>query len=175
MTSATTLLGEKSATLIHPFLPGQLLSCTVGPLRKPGKQERTGQPSMTSWVPAFLCAGHTGMVKGMKESNDEGIASHIGPESCAAARKSHGEALTGVGAGQVLSRERGKLRDADAVGRGGRRNPARRYRETRRSPARSETLRTRGITMHGNREIRGLPAVTGTAGRDGKPKGKSRR
>ena len=128
-----------------------------------------------SWLPGFLCAGHTGMVKGMKESNDEGIASHIGPESCAAARKDHGEALTGVRAGQVLSRERGRLRDADAVGIGGRRNPRRRYRKTLRSPARSETLRTHGITMHGNREIPGLPAVTGTAGRGGKPKGEIRR
>jgi len=130
---------------------------------------------LSSWSPGFLCAGHTGMVKGMKESNDEGIASHIGPESCAAARKSHGEALTGVRAGRVLSRESGRLRDADAVGIGGRQNPRRRYRKTLRSPARSETLRTHGITMHGNREIPGLPAVTGTAGRDGKPKGESRR
>ena len=129
----------------------------------------------SSCFPGFLCAGHTGMVKGMKESNDEGIASHIGPESCAAARKDHGEALTGVRAGQVLSRERGRLRDADAVGIGGRRNPTRRYRKTLRSPARSKTLCTRGITMPGNREVPGLPEVTGTAGRDGEPKGKSRR
>src|SRR5512137_1722900 len=126
-------------------------------------------------IPTPTCAGHTGMVKGMQESNDEGIASHIGPESCAAARKGSGEALTGVRTGQVLSRESRKLRDADAVGGCGRRNPTRRYRKTQRSPARSQTLRTHGITMHGNREIPGLPAVTGTAGRDGKPKGESRR
>jgi len=41
----------------------------------------------------------------MKESYDEGIASHIGPESCAFGRKSRGEALTGVRAGRVWSRE----------------------------------------------------------------------
>ena len=41
----------------------------------------------------------------MKESYDEGIASHIGSESCASARKGGGEALTGVRAGRVWSRE----------------------------------------------------------------------
>ena len=41
----------------------------------------------------------------MKKSNVEGIASHDGPESCAAAREGVGEALTGVHTGRVLSRE----------------------------------------------------------------------
>ena len=41
----------------------------------------------------------------MKESYDEGLASHIGPESCATAREGGGEALTGVRAGRVWSRE----------------------------------------------------------------------
>jgi RNA-directed DNA polymerase len=41
----------------------------------------------------------------MKESYDEGVASHIGPESCAKGRKSLSEALTGVRAGRLLSRE----------------------------------------------------------------------
>jgi len=41
----------------------------------------------------------------MKESYDEGVASHIGPESCAEDRKSLSEALTGVRVGRVLSRE----------------------------------------------------------------------
>jgi len=41
----------------------------------------------------------------MKESHDEGLASHIGPESCAVVCKGQGEALTGVRAGRVLSRE----------------------------------------------------------------------
>ena len=41
----------------------------------------------------------------MEESYDEGIASHVGPESCAVACKGQGEALTGVRAGRVLSRE----------------------------------------------------------------------
>ncbi len=41
----------------------------------------------------------------MQESHNEGLASHIGPESCASAREGGGEALTGVCAGRVWSRE----------------------------------------------------------------------
>jgi hypothetical protein len=37
---------------------------------------------------------------------DEGVAIHIGPESCAVAREGLGEALTGVRIGQPLSRTR---------------------------------------------------------------------
>ena len=36
---------------------------------------------------------------------DEGVAIHIGPESCAGAREGLGEALTGERIGQPLSRE----------------------------------------------------------------------
>ena len=36
---------------------------------------------------------------------DEGVANHIGPESCAGAREGLGEALTGGRIGQPLSRE----------------------------------------------------------------------
>ena len=42
----------------------------------------------------------------MKESYVEGVASHNGPESCGGVRKGVGEALTGVRAGRVSSRER---------------------------------------------------------------------
>ena len=41
----------------------------------------------------------------MKESYDEGLANHVGPESCAGDRKGLSEALTGVRAGRLLSRE----------------------------------------------------------------------
>jgi RNA-directed DNA polymerase len=40
----------------------------------------------------------------MKESYDEGVASHIGPESCAEDCKGLSEALTGARAGRVWSR-----------------------------------------------------------------------
>jgi RNA-directed DNA polymerase len=101
----------------------------------------------------------------MKESYGEGIAAHTGPESCAVTREGRSEALTGEGAGRVFSRESSVLRDADAVERGGRPHPARRYRETRRSPARSETPSMLGRTSCENRESPWSPAVDGTAGR----------
>jgi len=41
----------------------------------------------------------------MKEPDDEGLASHIGPESCGDTREGAGEALTGGRVGWVLSRE----------------------------------------------------------------------
>ncbi len=41
----------------------------------------------------------------MKEPYVEGVATHDGPESCVVVRKGGGEALTGVRAGEVLSRE----------------------------------------------------------------------
>ena len=41
----------------------------------------------------------------MEESYGEGVANHIGPESCASVREGGGEALTGVRAGRVWSRE----------------------------------------------------------------------
>jgi hypothetical protein len=108
----------------------------------------------------------------MEESYGEGLATHIGPESCAVDREVGGEALTGESAGRVLSREISgyQLRGADAVDTGGRPYRSRRYRETREAPARSETPSTHGSTSHGNREIPQPPAPRGTAGRIGKSK-----
>ena len=42
----------------------------------------------------------------MKESHVKGLAAHSGPESCGDAREDIVEALTGVRAGRVFSRER---------------------------------------------------------------------
>ena len=106
----------------------------------------------------------------MKESYVEGLATHDGPESCADVREGEGEALTGVRAGRVSSRESTVLRGADAVGGGGRQHPRRRYRKAPRNPARSETLSTYGNTSHGNREIPSFPTADGAAGRVGKSK-----
>ena len=46
----------------------------------------------------------------MRVHRDEGVANHIGPESCAGPREGVGEALTGVRTGQPLSRERTHFR-----------------------------------------------------------------
>jgi hypothetical protein len=106
----------------------------------------------------------------MKESHECELATHIGPESCGAARKGGVEALTGERAGRVLSRVRTFLRDADAVGESGRPHRVHRYREVRQSPARSETLGTYANTLLGNREIPGSPRAAVALGRIGKSK-----
>lgn len=51
----------------------------------------------------------------MKVSCDEGVASHVGPESCGPVREGMLEALTGEDAGRVSSLENVILWDADAV------------------------------------------------------------
>jgi hypothetical protein len=106
----------------------------------------------------------------MKKSYGSGIATHIGPESCGAARKGGVEALTGERAGRVLSRVRELLRDADAIGVSGRPHRVHRYREVCQSPARSETPCTYVDTSLGNREIPGLPEAAVALGRIGKSK-----
>src|SRR5712691_1034046 len=103
----------------------------------------------------------------MKESYGEGPATHTGPESCVAGREGGGETLTGGRAGRVFSRE-SLLRSADAVRRGGRPHPARRYCQTRRSAARSETPSMPGHTSCENRESPCPSAADGAAGRVGK-------
>ena len=111
----------------------------------------------------------------------EGPASHIVPESCVAAREGRGEALTGEGAGRVLSREIHALvreheafRGADAVGDGGRQHRVRRHGETDPDPARSETPYTHRSTLFGSREIPRSPSELLAEGRIGKPKGTRR-
>ena len=47
---------------------------------------------------------------------NEGVAIHIGPESCAGVREDAGEASTGECTGQPLSRERLVIPGADVVG-----------------------------------------------------------
>ena len=51
----------------------------------------------------------------MKVHYDEGVANHIGPESCAGIREDVGEALTGGRIGQPLSRESVIFSGADVV------------------------------------------------------------
>ena len=105
----------------------------------------------------------------MQKSYESGVATHIGPESCGAARKGGVEALAGERAGRVFSRVR-KLRDADAVRRSGRQHRVRRYREACQNPARSETPSTYGDTSRGNREVPSPPRAAVALGRIGKSK-----
>ena len=106
----------------------------------------------------------------MKKSYGEGLATHTGPESCGAARESGVEALTGVRAGRVFSRERNLLRGADAVRRCGRLHLVHRNRKVCWDPARSETPSMLGNTSRENREIPCLPEANGATGRIGKSK-----
>ena len=106
----------------------------------------------------------------MQKSYESGLATHIGPESCGAARKGGVEALTGERTGRVFSRVRNLLRDADAVRRCGRLHRVHRYREVCQSPARSETPCTYVSTSHGNREIPSSPRVAVALGRIEKSK-----
>jgi RNA-directed DNA polymerase len=92
----------------------------------------------------------------MKESYGEGLASHTGPESWACRRKAADQALTGVHAGQPLSSE---------ISPPGRRRRMRKRKATSDAaisescsgPAESKTLRMRGNSLHGNREIPSAP------------------
>src|SRR5262249_8317022 len=89
----------------------------------------------------------------MQESHGKGPASHPDPKSCADGRKAGGEALTGAHAGQPWSCEiiqsgaPTPLSEAegdtwiDAIGK-----PIP-------DPVQSQTLRMRGNSLHGNREI----------------------
>ncbi len=87
---------------------------------------------------------------------DEDIVSHDGPESCADAREGGGEALTGVHAGRVSSREMLMVQGADAVETGGRQHGTGRHGEHRPSPAWSKTSRTHASHLQGNRDIHWL-------------------
>lgn len=88
----------------------------------------------------------------MKVLNVKVLAKRNGPESCGGARKCVDEALTGVHAGCVSSREI-PIPGADAVEERGRQHWTDRHGEICLDLARSETTRMYVHTMRGNREI----------------------
>ena len=101
----------------------------------------------------------------MQESHGKGPASHPDPESCADGRKAGGEALTGAHAGQPSSCE---IRQfgvptplSEAEGHTGIDATGKPIAD----PAQSKTLRMRGNSLHGNREIPTLPVADGATGR----------
>src|ERR671922_2258841 len=102
------------------------------------------------------------MGKEMRELDGEGVAIHVGPESCVRVREGAGEALTGVRAGWAIEpRKLNKVRGADAVTLGGRPHRQQRYREPLPGPARSKNLCTYGISMRENREVPRSPVRWG--------------
>ncbi len=80
----------------------------------------------------------------MKEPYGEGLATHIGPESCGAACEGGDEALTGERAGRVFSRESTLLGDTDAVEVSGRLHRVHRHRGEGRSASRRWKTRLSG-------------------------------
>jgi hypothetical protein len=111
----------------------------------------------------------------MRVPYGEGLASHIGPESCVCSCKAVSEALTGESAGQVLSRESSSLRGVDDVKPIGRQNRIHRYRKVYFGLAWSKTLCTNGSFPHGNREIPYLASADGAKVRAANPKGARQR
>jgi hypothetical protein len=108
----------------------------------------------------------------MKGPYVEGVAIHDDPQSCVVTGEGAGEALTGAPARWVLSREKLELQGADAVEKSGRRHGMHRYREVCTGPAQSETPRTLGNLLGGNREIPWSPG-TRSPGRGGKGFGRN--
>src|SRR5215510_13615395 len=84
--------------------------------------------------------------------HDEGVASHIDPESCAAVREGNREALTGERAGQPLSRESTLVPGADVVPLTEGNTDGRDIARPRRPGVVADTG-MRGRSLRGNREI----------------------
>lgn len=113
----------------------------------------------------------------MQEPHRKGVANRSDPESCVERREVRGEALTGAGTDQVLSREKFHpsrwrvFRGADALDGGGRQHCVCRHRETHVSHARSQTLCTYRNLSHGSREISRSSVLAEGTDRKAKPKG----
>jgi hypothetical protein len=99
----------------------------------------------------------------MRVPCDEGVAGHVGPESCGHVREGVVEALTGECAGRISSSEIVIVRDADAVLSRGRQHRSARHREGRSGPAESEAPGTRRSTSRAGRS----PLRGGSNRRDG--------
>ena len=91
----------------------------------------------------------------MQEPYNEGLASHVDPESCGYVGNDISEALTGAHAGRVLSRVSSYVTDrsADAVENVGRQHWICRYRKAHSDSARSKTPCTYGYSLHRNWEV----------------------
>ena len=109
----------------------------------------------------------------MKESHRKDLASHPDPESCVGGRKAAGEALTGAHAGQPSSCEITQSGVPTLLSEAEGNTGAAHMASSVSGPAQSETLRMRGNSLHGNREIPPAPVADGPAGRPGKAVGRT--
>ena len=109
----------------------------------------------------------------MQVRRDEGIANHIGPESCASHREVRREALTGERIGQPLSRDR-SLSWVPTL--------FHRWKATRTGAFSQALVRPSAVvepgmcarSLHGNREISGLTSRSTGLARIGKARSRSR-
>jgi hypothetical protein len=103
----------------------------------------------------------------------EGVAIHIDPESCAAAREGNSEALTGERAGQPLSRESTIFPGADVVPLTEGNTDGRDIARPRRPGVVADTG-MRGRSLRGNREVSRLTVRRRPPVRIGKARSRSR-
>ena len=89
----------------------------------------------------------------MKEPYNEGLANHIGPESCGGGSNGTAEALTGERAGQVLSREMLAYSRVPTKWVSWKATSGVTLSQDMVEPCAVEDLGTYGNTLHGNREI----------------------
>ena len=89
----------------------------------------------------------------MQVHHGEGIAIHIAPELCAAAREGNSEALTGERVGQPLSRESTLFPGADVVPLTEGNTDGRDISRAPRRPGVVADTGMRGRSLRGNREI----------------------
>ncbi len=98
----------------------------------------------------------------MQESHNEGIASHIGPESWGGGRKAVSQALTGECMDWVLSLENRIVRSADGFTSFGRQHHPLRQREKRMNSAWSKTPATYRHTSREWHQVTLLGASNGS-------------
>src|SRR6266568_4705161 len=101
----------------------------------------------------------------MQEPYKKGIASHLGPQSCADGREVVGEALAGEPAGQPLSSEITTSVRRPSPDQGKATPEAALLRELHLGTAESETLSMRANSMRENRETPTTPSTVGGEGR----------
>ena len=104
----------------------------------------------------------------MQESHGEGPASHPDPESCGSGREASAEALTGAHAGQPSSCEIRSSGMPTLLSEAEGHTAGSAHGEPPADPAQSKTLRMRGNSSHGNREVPTSSAADGSADRSGK-------